>query len=258
MTARGQTMLRYAAVIATFIGCSALLIWAQQAAQVAYFEQVHIKSGEVEKYETTLKRHWTWHEKQGETWSYFVWSVDTGKNEGAYQVASLGHSWKEVDESNALVAGTPGPEEDPEPYEQAVEESYYRYRPDLSIGSPTQQPLPVASVSRILVKPEAVQAFEVALQQIKRVLPTADRSVSLSSQWYELVTGGDRPQFLLIEERPNWDGFDGNGELDALKSEIEKTKISEETVKTFWSSVRTIYAETWHYRADLSRLRKSK
>jgi hypothetical protein len=258
MIAGRQTMLRYAAGIVTFISCSALLLWAQQAAHVAYFEQVRIKPGEVEKYETTLKRHWTWHEKQGETWSYFVWSVDTGRNEGAYQVASFGHSWKEVDESNALVAGTPGPEEDPGPYEQAVEESYYRYRPDLSIGSPMQQPLPVASVSRILVKPEAVQDFEVALQRIKRVLHTADRSVSMSAQWYELVTGGDRPQFLLIEERPNWDGVDGNGELDALNLEIEKTKISEETVKTFWSSVRTIYAETWHYRADLSRLRKSK
>jgi hypothetical protein len=241
-----------------FISCSALLIRAQQSGQVAWFEKVRIKPGEVEKFETTLKRHWTWHEKQGETWSYFVWSVDTGKNEGAYQLASFGHSWKEVDESNALVAGTPGPEEDLEPYEQAVEESYYRYRPDLSIGSRMQQPLPVASVSRILVKPEAVQDFEVALQRIKRVLAAADRSVSMSAQWYELVTGGDRPQFLLIEERPNWDSVDGNGELDALNREIEKTKISEETVKTFWSSVRTIYAETWHYRADLSRLRKSK
>jgi hypothetical protein len=116
MIAGRQTMLRYAAGIVIFISCSALLLWAQQAADVAYFEQVRIKPGEVEKYETTLKRHWTWHEKQGETWSYFVWSVDTGKNEGAYQVASFAHSWKEVDESNALVAGTPGPEEDPEPY----------------------------------------------------------------------------------------------------------------------------------------------
>ena len=89
-------------------------------------------------------------------------------------------------------------------------------------------------------------------------LPGIDRSVSVSAQWFELVTGGDRPQFLLIEERLNWDGVGGKGELDALKNETEKTKISEETVKTVWSSVRTIYAETWHYRADLSRLRKSK
>jgi hypothetical protein len=70
---------------------------------------------------------------------------------GAYQIASFGHSWKEVDESNALVGGTPGPEEDIGPYEQAAEESYYRYRPDLSIGSPMKQPLQLASVSRILV-----------------------------------------------------------------------------------------------------------
>jgi hypothetical protein len=251
-------MLRYAAGFVTLISCATLLICAQQTAHVAWFEQVRIKPGEVEKYETTLKRHWAWHEKQGETWSYFVWSVDTGKNEGAYQLASFGHSWKEVDESNALVAGTPGPEEDLEPYEQAAEESYYRYRQDLSIGPPIQQPLPVASVSRILVEPKAVQDFEISLQRIKRVLTTADRSVSMSAQWYELVTGGDRPQFLLIEERPNWESFEGNGELDALRSEIEKTKISEETAKAFWSSVRTIYAETWHYRADLSRLRKSK
>jgi hypothetical protein len=250
-------MLKYAAGM-VIISCSALLICAQQAGHVTFIEKVRIKPGETEKFETTLKRHWTWHEKQGETWSYFVWLVDTGKNEGAYQIASFGHSWKEADESNALVAGTPGPEENPEPYEQAEEEGYYRYRPELSIGSPMKQPLPVAFVSRILVKPEAVQDFEVALRRIKRALSGADHSVSPSAQWYELVTGGDRPQFLLMEERLNLDGIDGNGELDALKSEIEKTKISEETMKTFWSSIRTIDAETWHYRADLSRLSKSK
>ena len=248
-------MLKYTAGIV--VSCLALLLvlGAQQTARVAYFEQVRIKPGEVEKYEKTLKRHWAWHQRQGETWSYFVWSTDTGKNEGAYQVASFGHSWKEVDESNALVAGTPGPDENPEPYQQAVEESYYIYRPDLSIGSPMKEPLPLASVTRILVKPEALHDFDGAVQQIKRVLSASGRAVSLSAQWYELVAGGDRPQFLLIEERPNWDGVYGNGELDALWNGIEKTKISEGTEKTFWSSVSTIYAETWHYRADLSRLR---
>jgi hypothetical protein len=54
MTASGQTMLRYAAGMVTFISCSALLTCAQQAGQVAYFEKVHIKPGEVEKYEATL------------------------------------------------------------------------------------------------------------------------------------------------------------------------------------------------------------
>jgi hypothetical protein len=77
MIAGRQTMLRYAAGMVIFISCSALLIRAQQSGQVAWFEKVRIKPGEVEKFETTLKRHWTWHEKQGETWSYCEQRSDT-------------------------------------------------------------------------------------------------------------------------------------------------------------------------------------
>jgi hypothetical protein len=28
-----------------------------------------------------------------------------------------------------------------------------------------------------------------------------------ASRWYELVTGGEWPQFILIEDRPNWASF---------------------------------------------------
>jgi hypothetical protein len=105
--------LRFAAWIVILICCFVPLGWAQQTADVAYFEMVRVKPGDNKKFETTMKRHWAWHEKRGETWNYFVWTVDTGKNDGAYQIVSFGHTWKEVDESNAQVAGTPGPEEDP-------------------------------------------------------------------------------------------------------------------------------------------------
>jgi hypothetical protein len=94
-----------------------------------------------------------------------------------------------VDESNALVAGTPPPEEDPEPYQQTVQASYYRYRPELSIGSPAK-PLAVASVNQIALKAEAMQNFEMALQRIKRLLPNTHGETGLSAQWYELVAGG--------------------------------------------------------------------
>ena len=229
--------------------------WPQQAANVAYIENVRVKPGDVEKFETALKRHWTWHEKQGENWSYFVWTVSSGKNEGTYQIGSFGHTWKEVDESDSLVAGTPGPDEDPEPYHLTTEESYFRYRPDLSSGSPTKQPLAIASVTRILLKPEALQDFEVSLERIKTLLSGVD-GPALLAQWYELITGGDRPQFLLIEQRSDWAGLDGTGELDALRTGIDKSKLPEDTLKTFWSSIRSISSETWHYRSDLSRTRK--
>jgi hypothetical protein len=162
--------LRFATWIVILICCFAPSGRTQQTADVAYIEMVHVKPGNSEKFETTLKRHWGWHEKQGETWSYLVWTVDTGKNDGAYEIVSFGHTWKEVDESNALVAGTPPPEEDPEPYQQTVQESYYRYRPDLSIGSSVKQPSPVASVTQILLMPEAAQDFEVELFAINTTL----------------------------------------------------------------------------------------
>jgi len=250
--------LRFATWIVVSICCFALSERTQQTADVAYIEMVRVKLGDREKFETTLKRHWGWHERQGETWSYLVWTVDTGKSEGAYEIVSFGHTWKEVDESNALVAGMPPPEADPEPYQQTVQESYYRYRPELSIGSPAKQPLPVASVTQILLKPEAVQDFEIALQRIKRSLPNTDGTPVFSAQWYELVTGGDRPQFLLIEEHRDWASFHGSGELDALRKGNQGNQIPEEAVKSFWNSVRLIYSETWHYRPDLSRLRNGK
>jgi hypothetical protein len=152
MTGGEGMKLRFATWIVVSLCFFALSERTQQTADVAYIEMVHVKPGNSEKFETTLKRHWGWHEKQGETWSYLVWTVDTGKNDGAYEIVSFGHTWKEVDESNALVAGTPPPEEDPEPYQQTVQESYYRYRPDLSIGSSVKQPSPVASVTQILLR----------------------------------------------------------------------------------------------------------
>jgi hypothetical protein len=261
MTANEPVTLRFAAWIVILICCFVPSGWAQQradAADVAYFEMVRFKPGDNEKFETTMKRHWAWHEKRGETWNYFVWTVDTGKNEGAYQLASFGHTWKEVDESNALVAGTPGSGEDPEPYQQIVQESYYRFRPDLSTGSPAKQPLPVTSVTQILLRPEAVQDFEVALQRIKKALPNTDGAPIPSTQWYELVTGGDQPQFLLLEERHDWGSFQHGGELEALRRGNDGNKIPEEAVKSFWNSIRSIYAETWHYRPDLSRLTVSR
>jgi hypothetical protein len=190
-----QMRFRLATWILILICCVAPSGKAQQTADVAYFETVRIKVGDTAKFKNTLKRHWGWHAKQGEAWSYFVWAVDTGKNEGAYEILSFGHTWKEVDESNALVAATPPPEEDPEPYHQSVQESYYRYRPELNIGSPKKQHLPLASVTYILLKPEALQKFEAALRRTKRSFP--DGASVRSAQWYELVIGGDKPLFLL-------------------------------------------------------------
>jgi len=226
---------------------------AQSAAEIAFIEQVYVKAGHEQQFEATLKRHWGWHTKQGEKWTYFVWMVDTGKDDGSYRISSFGHTWNEADESNALVAATPGPGEDIGPYEQSSHESYYRYRSDLSIPPPVQKPSDVASVTQVLLKPEAMHDFEVVLRGVKEAAQHTNPQGHFGC-WYELVLGGDRPQFLLIEQRPNLTSLQERGELDALMDEAYGLQVSEDALKRLWASMRSIYTETWHYRGDLSRL----
>ncbi|MBZ5722997.1 MAG: hypothetical protein LAO03_21875 [Acidobacteriia bacterium] len=248
---RSKIILRFFAGVA-ILGFASLG-WAQGGADVAYIEQVRVKADKEEQFEITLKRHWGWHTKQGEKWTYFVWTVDTGKNEGAYQIASFGHTWHDVDESNTLVAGTPEPGEDTGPYHQSVQESYYRYRSDLSIAPPPLKPLAVASVTLVLVKPESIHDFEVAQRRVKEAFQKTKSTPNVGC-WYELMIGGDRPQFLLIEQRPNLASLQEKGELDALMEETFVKQVGEDAVKSLWGSIRSVYTETWHYRPDLSRL----
>jgi len=231
----------------------ASLAWAQNAGDIAYIEQVRVKANNEEQFDATLKRHWGWHTKQGEKWTYFVWTVDTGRDDGAYQITSFGHTWSEADESNALVAATPAPAENTGAYEQSTRESYYRYRSDLSICAPAQKPSAVAFVTQVLLKPEAMHDFEVAQRRVKEAIQKAYPR-SYFGCWYELVIGGDRPQFLLIEQRPNLASLQEKGELDILMDEAHVSQVGEDAVKNLWATIRSVYTETWHYRPDLSRL----
>jgi len=236
------------------LGLVATLAHPQQKGDIAYLEIVHVKPGTEEQFEATLKRHWGWHTKMGEQWSYLVWTIDSGKNEGAYQISSFGHTWDEVDASNSLLVGTPAPEENPEPFHLSVQESYYRYRADLSAASPITEPLPVATVTHILVKPGAVPAFEKALQEINQTVLKSGHPLEVQSRWYELVTGGEWPQFLLIEDRPNWASFRSSGQLEAIVRDALGKPAGEEIRATFWRSIESVYVETMRYQPDLSRL----
>ena len=239
------------ALVVLLVASSAI---AQQKSDVVYMQLMRVKPGMEDQFEATLKRHWGWHKKQGETWSYFVWTVDSGRDEGAYRIASFGHTWEEVDTSNALVAGTPPPEENPDMFRLNEEESYYLYREDLSTAPPLIQPLSVASVTQVLVRPEAVKDFETALRKINNALSRNSQKPGTQGRWYELTTGGDWPEFLLIEDRANWASFHDKGQLNAILNDAYSKQVGEDVVNTFWKSVRSIYTQTLRYHPDISRV----
>jgi hypothetical protein len=149
---------------------------AQSSADIAYFHVNRVKPSMTVQYETARKRHWVWHQKMGDTWSFHVWQIVSGEASGTYMLASFGHTWKEVDESDQRVGGE---EDDPaakvEPFLDSEPESYYRYLPDLSLApNGDSSPSAKLAVTRLVLHPEQMETFIAAQSKIKDALAAAD------------------------------------------------------------------------------------
>jgi hypothetical protein len=227
---------------------------AQSSGDIAYFHVNRVKSGMTAQYETARKRHWVWHQKLQDTWSFHVWQIVSGEASGTYMVCSFGHTWKEVDESDQLVGGE---EDDPaakvEPYLDAEPESYYRYLPNLSLAPKDGlSPSSKLAVTRWLLKQEDVQSFIAAQAKIKDALAKAGYLGHL--RWFQLVNGGETPQFLMLADRDNWASYEHS--LDENLSSIMETTYGKDQAASIMRdvrrAVRSQYVETWQYRPDLS------
>ena len=226
----------------------------QTPEEIAYLHLNRVKPGMTTQYEATRKRHWQWHKRLGDTWSYHVWQVVSGDTSGAYIVSSFGHTWKEVDESDKIVAGDEDPGASVDPYLDSESESYYRYLPDLSIAPESFSPAPKLAVTRFLLKPESVNDFVDGVKKIKEAVRKTDYPFRGPIRWYQLVTGGESPQFLLLSDRANWAAFEPptNKTLDAMMEAAYGKEQGAAILRTVRSAIRSQYMETWQYRPDLS------
>lgn len=233
---------------------------AQSSGEIAYVHVNRVKSGMTMQYETARKRHWVWHQKMQDTWAYHVWKIVSGEASGKYMVCSFGHTWKEVDESDQLVGGE---EDDPaakvEPYLDAEPESYYRYLPNLSLAPKDGfSPSAKMAVTRWLVKQGDVESFLAAQAKMKDALAKAGHFGNL--RWFELVNGGETPQFLMLVDRENWASYEHSSD-ENLGSILEKTYGKDQAasiMRDVRRAVRSQYVETWQYRPDLSFVPASK
>jgi uncharacterized protein (TIGR02246 family) len=227
---------------------------AQSSDEIAYFHVNRAKPGMTGQYETARKRHWIWHQKMQDRWSYHVWQIVSGEATGTYVVCSFSHSWKEVDESDQKVGGE---EDDPaakvEPYLDAEWESYYRYLPDLSVAPKSSfMPSDKLAVTRLVLKANQVERFIVAQSKIRQALARAGYQEPM--RWCQLVSGGESPQFLLLVDRNNWAAY-GQSPDDKLGVILEKAygkARATSILRDAGRAVQSKYVETWQYRADLS------
>ena len=230
---------------------------AQSSKDIAYFHVNRAKPSLTAPYEIARKRHWLWHQKMNDTWSFHVWQIASGEASGTYMVCSFGHSWKEVDESDQKVGGE---EDDPaanvSPYLDAEWESYYRYLPELSLAPKAFTPSSKLAVTRVVLKPDQVKTFFEAQLKITKALE-ASRDLE-PMRWFQLVSGGESPQFLLFSDRDNWAAYEEspNERLGEILEKIYGKEQAASILREADGAVRSKYVETWQYRPDLSFIAK--
>jgi hypothetical protein len=226
---------------------------AQNPTEIAYFHLNRIKPGMTTQYEATRKKHWLWHKRLGDTWSCHVWQVVSGEA-GAYIISSFGHTWKEVDASDQLLAGDEDPGGNVEPYLAFESEMYYRYRSDLSLATQIFSPAPKLAVTRFILKPESINDFLDGVAKIRDAIRKTDYPLAGSLRWFQLITGGENPQFLLLSDRAGWAAFEQSTEktLDAVMEGAYGKEQGVAILRTVRGAIRSEYVETWQYRPDLS------
>jgi hypothetical protein len=114
--------------------------------------------------------------------------------------------------------------------------------------------LPKLAVTRLLLKPEGVNDFVDGVKKIKEGVRKTDYPFRGPVRWYQLVTGGEGPQFLLLSDRANWAAFEPptNKTLDAMMEAAYGKEQGAAILRTVRSAIRSQYVETWQYRSDLS------
>jgi hypothetical protein len=245
---------RYWAFVCAIFLSAATSPMTQKPEKVAYFHLNRVKPGMVAQYETTRKQHWLWHKKLGDTWSYYVWQIVSGEATGAYVISSFGHTWKEVDESDQLVAGPEDPAGNVEPYLDSELECYFLYRSDLSLAPQEFSPTGKVAVTRVLLKPESVNDFVNGIRKVNAAIRKTGYPLGGATRWFELVSGGESPQFLQLSDRTNWAAFaqSTDKELEAMLEGTYGKKDGAAILRAVRSAIRSQHLEAWQYRPDLS------
>ena len=230
--------------------------WAQNPAAPAgdicriYF--VKPKSGMDQQLEAGRKKHMQFHKAHNDTWAWNTFLIETGRNTGTYVTSTCEHQWADFDdwEKRLGKADTADAIANMGPYEQQATSSFYRYRADLSIGTPGP-PLPLSAVYVYKLRFGKTDDFVEAAKKIGEALRKANWP--FSGAWLQLVNGGEGPMFVLVSGRKGWAEFAPPAKTIQQIVEGAYGKDPADAIwKTLDACVAQSFSEAAAYRPDLS------
>lgn len=229
--------------------------FAQQPGTLAEIHINRIKPGMTQQYEAGRKKHMAWHKSQNDKWSWYTWAVVTGDYTGSYVVGTFQHAWKDLDGREKFIqADSADAQASMGSSLAGQQQSYYVYRPDLSLAQEASSPAPFASITHFMLKPEGTKDFLDGVKKIQDGMKKTNYPLSGASRWYQLVNGGESPHFVLVGDRANWASFQPPTEktLDAMMEEAYGKEEGGAILSAVRKATRSIYTEALEYRPDLS------
>ena len=210
------------------------------------------KPGSKAPLEEAIKKHVAVRREETNQWRWLTWEYASGEVP-RYCVATFGHAWAEFDhppaggqaelavDAASMLAATP-------PVAQ-----YFEHLDEVSdFGTQTNTPT-LVEISTFQLHYGKTGQFYAALREFHDAL---SRGGGVNRyEWFELRSGGDTPQFMLMVPRANWEALDTNADLflNRLEKMLGKKKAAK-LFEQFTSAVKGHQRSVVRLRPDLSLL----
>jgi hypothetical protein len=228
------------------------IAWAEEpsVARLVFF---NARPGGKAELEQAIKKQMDWRRAQKDEWRWLAWEYASGE-EGRYAVATFSHAWQDFDqpkvpaeveklEGGALAALSARP-----PMIQ-----YFDHLDEISAAGTDQETPAMAEVAVFQLQFGKTAQFYEALRQFHEAMQKAGSKERY--EWFELLHGGEGPQFMLFLPRRNWAAFSTKREFlsEAMEKSLGKSK-SEKLLAQFSAAVKSYERSAVRLRADLSKL----
>ena len=169
------------------------------------------KPGSEAQYIEGRKRHMEWHRAKNDSWAWHAYDVITGETAGVVVTVTSTHKWADRDAREQFMREDQADVmKNIVPYAAPHQISIWRVRSDMGrSGSPkpADPPTAYATVQHFILNADAMPTY---VDYVKRVAAALDKvnSTAPKGLWYQLVTGGEAPHFVLVTPRKNWAEFE--------------------------------------------------
>lgn len=243
------------------LGLALLAIWLVAASRIACAETpsvarmvfLNAKPGDKAQMEEAIKRQMDWRRDQKDDWRWLTWEYVSGEA-GRYVVATFGHAWQEYDQPKVS------------PWVEALDQGaltalsarppmiqYFDHVDEVSAAGADQNTPTMAEIAVFQLQFGKTAQFYEAVRQFHDAMRKAGSPERY--EWFELLNGGEGPQFMLFLPRRNWAAFNTQREFlaEALEKSLGKRKC-EKLITQFGAAVKSYHRSAVRLRPELSKL----